>query len=256
MTLRGLALFSGGTSTVRFHRAPGGVRFRREGREIAADLRAVIATRRCTVLGAEGVRVALVEHLLAALALAGWWRELVIEVEGEELPILDGSAAPWCEALAELGPPPSAPKPFVATRSYRYTDKETHLCLAPGESALCAEIDFPHPAIGQQRWCGEAARYAELADARTFGFLTELPALRAQGLAGKASLEHAIVFDDVGPLQALRYPDEPVRHKALDALGDLFLVGRPLRGRLTVKRGSHAAHVAFGRMLQGAGGSR
>jgi UDP-3-O-[3-hydroxymyristoyl] N-acetylglucosamine deacetylase len=114
---------------------------------------------------------------------------------------------------------------------------------------LSVAVDYDHPAIGSQAWEGTPETYLELLSARTFGFLKEYEMLRKQGLASHVSLENAIVFDENGTLSPLRFPNEPVRHKALDVLGDFFLLGKPLLGSLSVARGSHAAHVTFMRQL-------
>ena len=206
-------------------------------------------TRRSTSLGAGAVVVRQVEHLLAALHIRGHWSGVVVTVSAGELPILDGSAAPWLEALDELGEPAPPPAPLRPTRPLRVSAHGGVARLEPGPRELRYEIDFAHPAIGRQRWRGSPHDFGELASARTFGLLAELDALRAQGLAAGASLENAIVFGDEGPLRPLRAPDEPVRHKALDALGDLFLLGRPLDARVSFTRGSHALHVALMREL-------
>ena len=101
--IEGTTLHSGVTSKVRLHRDEGAIRFLQNGTYIPASLSNVVATQRSTTLGCEGAKVALVEHLLAALHVRGWWRDLVIEVSADELPILDGSAAPWLEAVDSLG---------------------------------------------------------------------------------------------------------------------------------------------------------
>jgi len=245
----GLGLHSGASCRVRLCREPGPVRFKRGKRELRAVLENVVATPRCTVLGDGSLHLALVEHLLAALYITGWWQDLLIEVSGAELPILDGSAAPWLEPLAALGPPPPPPPPLAPLEPFTMRFANTQLTLSPGPTRLAVEIDFAHPAIGRQRWEGAPSDYPALASARTFGFLEELAALQAQGLATAASPAHVIVFDQEGPLTELRDADEPVRHKALDALGDFYLLGRPLAGTLTVARGSHSAHIDFMREL-------
>lgn len=241
----GHALHSGAYSRVRLVREDGPLRFRRGRATIPARVENVADTRRATTLAAEGARVSLVEHLLAALHIAGFWQGVLIEVEADELPILDGSSAPWLEAARELGAPPPPPAALALASALEHRAGDTLLRLTPGERELCVTVAYDHPAIGHQRWSGGPERYAELADARTFGFLREAEALRRAGLAKRADLENAIVFADEGPLAPLRHADEPVRHKALDALGDLALLGRPLAGRLEVMRGSHASHVAF-----------
>lgn len=247
--LEGYALHSGAYSRVRLFRDEGPVRFRRGRVEIPATVASVGDTRRCTVLAREGASVALVEHLLAALHVTSWWRDVLVEVEAAELPILDGSAAPWLEPIAALGAPPVPPAGLEPARTFEVTEEQSRLRLTPGPRGLRTEIFFEHPAIGHQVWQGGPARYRELLDARTFGFMHEVEALRRVGLAAHVTLENAIVYGDEGPLTPLRHRDEPVRHKALDALGDLFLLGRPLEGELDIVRGSHSSHVAFVRAL-------
>lgn len=248
--IRGVGIHSGRPSAVRLHRDGGPVRFRVGRHEIVADVERVVATERCTVLGDGRARLATVEHLLAALHAAGFWHGLVIEVEGAELPILDGSAQVWGEAIAELDDPPTPPPALRPTRPFEIAAMGGRIRLDPGVRSLSVSIAFEHPAIGDQRWCGGPERWSETLDARTFGFLSEAEALRRGGFASGATLENAIVFGDDGPLRPLRSADEPVRHKALDALGDLFLVRAPLDATVTIERGSHALHIAFVRELR------
>ena len=247
--IKGRTLHSGVPSEVRLHHDDGAVRFLRNGTYIPARLSNVTATRRSTTLGVRGAQVTLVEHLLAALHVRGWWRDVVVEVSADELPILDGSAAPWLEGIDALGSPPPAPEPLAVTRRVGLELDRTRLQLHPGSPSLDVHIDFDHPAIGRQRWRGTPNRYAEVLNARTFGFIKDLEMLREQGLATHVTTENAMVFDSTGPLTPPRSADEPVRHKALDALGDLFLLGRPLAGRLAVSRGSHYSHIVFARLL-------
>ncbi len=230
------------------HREAGPLRFRVRGATIVADVAHVVDTDRCTVLGADGTRVAVVEHLLAACHALGFWSQLLIEVDGDELPILDGSAAPWGEALDALGVPPPAPAPWSVERVVGWRSGAgrgaSTVDIAPGGTALEVSIAFDHPAIGNQRWLGAPTDFRDLLPARTFGFAHELAALQARGLAEGAQPGRGILFLDDGASVPLRAPDEPVRHKALDAIGDFVLLGRPLRGRVTIHRGSHRAHVA------------
>jgi len=244
-----VGVHSGDRCRVSLHREEGPVRFLRRGTVIPARLDAVVDSRRATTLGADGERVAMVEHLLAALALRGYWSGVTIEVSGIELPILDGSARDWYALAGELPEPPPAPAPLRPERALELHLGEARAELRPGPAELCYGISFDHPAIREQRWCGGPERYAEVVDARTFGFLAELESLTSQGFASGANLGNAIVFGEEGPLVPLRAEDEPVRHKALDALGDLFLLARPLAAHVAFWRGSHALHVALMRAL-------
>lgn len=243
--VEGVGIHTGRTGRVRLHRDDGPLRFRLAGRDLPVDASAVISTDRCTVLGSDGVRIATVEHLLAALRAAGFWAGVVIEVEGPEVPILDGSAGPWRPLVAALGPPPAAPAPWRPRAPLRFSHAQSVLVLAPGPERLTASIDYAHPAIGAQRWSGTPETFDALLDARTFATRAEVSAMLAAGELLGAEEGRGIVFDDDGPTAALRWPDEPVRHKALDAVGDLALFGRPLAGDLSISRGSHAAHLAF-----------
>lgn len=247
--IKGYGLHTGVVSEVRFYLEEGPVRFRRGKTEIEAHVSNVINTERCTVLGKSGETLAVVEHLLAALYVRGWWKNLVIEVSDRELPILDGSAQGWLEPLSALGPAPEAPEPYQLRQALDVSLGQSKFSAHPGQAALKVSIDFNHPMIGKQSWSGDPNSFHELLSARTFGFLHELEYLRSKGLASQASLENAIVFDEKGALQALRYPNEPVRHKAVDALGDLYLLGKPLNASLAIVRGSHHLHVAFVQQL-------
>lgn len=248
-TVEGAAIHSGARCRVTLHRDEGPVRFLRNGHAIPAHVTSVVDSRRATTLGSGGERVAMVEHLLAALSMRGHWSGVVVEVTADELPILDGSARAWYELAAELGAPNEAPEPLRPHRPLELRARQARVQLVPGEARLCYGIAFEHPAIGEQHWCGGPERFTELLDARTFGLLAEVEALRAKGFAYGANLENAIVFGEEGPLVPLRAENEPVRHKALDALGDLFLLGRPLEARITIWRGSHALHAALMREL-------
>lgn len=249
IALEGIGIHSGRRCRVTLHRIDGPVRFRRSGRDIPAAVDAIVDSRRATTLGADGARVGMVEHLLAALAARSLWSGVLIEASSDELPILDGSARAWYDAVADLPEPPAPPEALRPARSLRLTAGEAWAELDPGGAQLCCGIHYDHPAIGEQRWCGGPARYPELVDARTFGLRSEEQALRARGLASGANLENVIVYDEEGPLVPLRAENEPVRHKALDALGDLFLFGRPLEARVSFWRGSHALHAALLREL-------
>ena len=209
----------------------------------------------CTTLELGERRLATVEHLLAAVAGCGL-THVHLEVEGSEVPLLDGSAQGWVEAIAEAGMSPAS------TPATARPELEQPITLHRGSSVITATpaeqftlvgvIDFPQPAIGRQQ-CALALTpesfVAEIAPARTFGFREQVDQLRAAGLIQGGALDNALVCDGdhwVNP--PLRYPDEPVRHKLLDLIGDLALVGFP-RAQVLVYRGSHGLHTDLAAVL-------
>jgi len=210
-----------------------------------------------TSLGIPGREVSTVEHLLSALVGSGI-HDLLVEVDGPELPILDGSAAPWLDAFhrAGLARLPLIRAPFSPTTTLSVAGPHgKRIEIRPAHDLrVTYTIDFPHPAIGRQSITVVVTpeSYARhLAPARTFGFLAEYETLKAHGLARGASPENCIV---VGAERiengSLRFADEFVRHKALDLLGDLALVGRPVRGHIVAQRAGHAMHAALARQIR------
>lgn len=207
------------------------------------DLDAVTDGAWATTLTTAGGPVRTVEHLLAALVGCGV-DDAAITIEGGEAPILDGSAAPWVAAIEAAGPTPrpGARPVHRVTRPLTVGDGDRWIRITPAARLeLAVAIDFP--LIGRQRFEAPASAFAAVADARTFGFLRDRDRLRAAGLARGAALDNTVVFADDGrPLAALRHPDEPARHKWLDLLGDLALLGRPLIARVEAHCAGHALH--------------
>ncbi len=210
----------------------------------------VADTRLCTALRVGQRRLATVEHLLAALAGTGLTHGL-LRVEGEEIPLLDGSALPWVEAIAEAGLQrleQPAPAPRVLEPITRHAGASFAVALPAPTLQLGAAIDFPQPAIGRQLYSLVLTpqRFVDdIAPARTFGFREQVEQLRAAGLIRGGALDNALVCDGdhwINP--PLRYLDEPVRHKLLDLLGDLALVGLP-QAHVFAYRGSHGVHTAL-----------
>ncbi len=245
----GVGVHSGRRARVRLYRADGPLRFRTAAGTVAAHVDQVVATDHCTVLGAGAVRVATVEHLMAALRVAGYWSGVVVEIDADELPILDGSAAPWRPIVAELGAPPPTPEPLRPSAPWRWEAGDAVVEIDPGPERLEVAVAFPHPAIGMQRWAGAPDQYADVLPARTFAFAEDLERLRAAGLLKGADTGSGILFGRDGPHVPLRFANEPVRHKALDALGDFALIGRSIAGTVRVHRGSHRTHVTAMRHL-------
>lgn len=244
----GIGIHSGENTRVRFHRSPGEpISLLRDGQGIALIAENVVDTNLATEIGVGGVRVSTVEHLLATLYVMKHWTGFQIEVDGPEVPILDGSALGWAQALAEIEPeamPEGLVPPEIAVEVRGgYVGLEN---LPAGQSAtLRVTIGYPHPAITAQVWQGPQERWKALLDARTFGFERDLERLWAMGRGMGVTAENAVVYGEDGPSLKPRGTDEPARHKALDLLGDLYLVGRPLEAVIVAERNGHAANVAM-----------
>ncbi len=214
----------------------------------------VCETQLCTALQLDQRRLATVEHLLAALAGVGISSALLL-VDGPEIPLLDGSAQPWVEAIAEagltaLGQRP-APAPLAAPITLQ--QGQSFATALPGDRLrLGAAIEFPQAAIGRQLFSLDLTPEAfvrEIAPARTFGFKQQVEQLLAAGLIKGGALDNALVCDGEGWLNPpLRFADEPVRHKLLDLLGDLALAGLP-QAQVFAFRGSHGLHTALAAAL-------
>jgi UDP-3-O-[3-hydroxymyristoyl] N-acetylglucosamine deacetylase len=250
----GVGLHSGVRVSLTFRPAPvgHGIVFRRTdlGLDIPARVDRVVETRLATVLANGDARIGTIEHVMAALAGCGI-DNAVVEVDGPEPPILDGSSSPFvflldCAGVVAQDAPRGA---IEVLRPIRVSDGDAFAELRPPIPGtphldMALSIDFPAVAIGRQalslRLTPENFRQ-ELARARTFALAEEIDQLRAAGLAQGGSLENAVVVDQARVLNhtGLRMPDEFVRHKLLDAVGDLALAGAPLRGRFTAHRSGH-----------------
>jgi UDP-3-O-[3-hydroxymyristoyl] N-acetylglucosamine deacetylase len=210
-----------------------------------------------TTLGARGRDVATVEHLLSATVGAGL-DNVLVELDGPEVPILDGSALPWLEAFRAAGLVAQAELaiPFAPSRVLAVPESSGRkLEIRPARDLrVTYTIDFPNPAVGRQSITvvlTPDSYAAHLAPARTFGFLSEYEALKAHGLARGAREDNCIVVgNDRVENGELRFADEFVRHKALDLLGDLALVGRPVLGHVVAHKAGHAMHATLARLLR------
>ena len=221
-----------------------------------ADIDHVVDVSRGTTIGINGVRVATVEHVLAAICGLGI-DNVDIEVDADETPVGDGSAVPFMETLKEAGiVEQDAEREYIeiAQPVYCKSDDKTLSVLPADETRLTVTIAYDHVAVGTQY-----ASYTitpesfetEIAPARTFCFLREVRMLQEQGLIKGGSLENAIVIGDESILNDdLRFPDEFVRHKILDLLGDLFLLGRPLKGHVIAVKSGHPLHVDFSKQVK------
>ncbi len=215
--------------------------------EIPATASHVVNTELATTVGNDGAQVGTVEHLLAALSGLGV-DNVWIELDGPEVPIMDGSAAPFAYLIKSVGIRVlDAPKSFVVIKKrVSVRDGEKTATLEPCDRfKISCRIDFRHPLISNQTFEMEFSDRTfarEIARARTFGFLRDVETLKRGGLARGGSLENAIVVDEFSILNpdGLRFPDEFVRHKVLDAMGDVALFGRPVIGHLRVHKSGHA----------------
>ncbi len=241
--------------TLRPAAADSGIRFRRldlDGLELPAHVSLVTGISYATVLGRDGVRVETVEHLLSALVSQGI-DNAIVELNTPEVPIMDGSAAPFIYLIREEAgiKKLSAPRRFLrVTRPVSVTSGDKHIALYPAdELKITYSISFDHPLLRHQTHSTtitEDSFVDEIAPARTFGFLKEVETLRQQGLALGGSLDNAVVLGETGVLNnTLRFEDEFVRHKILDVIGDLALVGHPILGHIVAHRGGHGLHTAL-----------
>lgn len=263
-TLSGTGLHSGAETTLCLRPADAyqGITFIRKDvtdrdNVVPARWDTVIDTRLCTVIGNEaGVTVGTIEHLMAALRACGI-DNIVIELDGPEVPIMDGSSAPFVELIQSTGlKTQTAPRRAIKImKDVTLADGDKRVTLKPAVgSRFRAEIDFAHPAIGRQSYEVEMLSdqfVTEIADARTFGFVHEVNALRAQGLALGGSLENAVVLDQTRVMNedGLRYDDEFARHKVLDAVGDIYLAGAPIIGLYEAYKPGHALNNQILRQL-------
>ena len=223
---------------------------------IPIDISQVRNTPLCTTLDLNGKKVSTVEHLLASLIGAGL-THVHIEIFGSEIPLLDGSAIGWIEEIEKVGmtSSTSAPRPRPEIKSPIFVSQgESVIFAKPSKNLkLIGLIDFPYKAIGQQMFSIELSPnnfVKEIAPARTFGFLDQLEELKKAGLIKGGSLENALVCNgDSWVNPPLRFPNEPVRHKLLDFIGDLAFVGLP-RAVIFVYKGSHSLHAEFAASLQ------
>ena len=207
----------------------------------------VVDTQLCTVIGnIDGVTVGTIEHLMSALRGCGV-DNAVIELDGAEVPVMDGSAMPFVKAIEEVGVEvQSAPRQILKILKPVTIEKDgKRVTLSPAEgSVFGGEIDFDHDQIGRQSYEVQLLNgnfKHDIAEARTFGFLHEVEWMRSQGLALGGSLDNAIVLDQNGVMNpaGLRFGDEFIRHKLLDAIGDLYLAGARIEGSYDGYKAGH-----------------
>lgn len=260
--INGIGLHSGAEVKLRLRPAEAntGIIFhRRDGdRTVAIKAAAenVVDTQLATVLGRDGLTVSTVEHFLAALAACGI-DNLHVDINGPEVPILDGSAAPFIRQLQKVGTVNlDASRKFVAIRKpIELIEGEKRINIIPSRFfRITFDIAFEHKTIAVQQYSMKFSTESftkEIAPARTFGFLHEVEYLKARGLARGGSLENAVVIDESGVMnpEGLRFQDEFVRHKILDACGDFSLLGHPMLGHIRAFKAGHDLNAKMVRKI-------
>jgi UDP-3-O-[3-hydroxymyristoyl] N-acetylglucosamine deacetylase len=256
LSCAGIGLHSGNKVTLSLKPAPPdfGIRFRRSdlgGVEVPATVAHVGGLNHATGLARDTVRVDTVEHLLAAFVSLGV-DNAIVELNSPEVPIMDGSAAPFIYLIQEAGIRQlQTPRRYLKVlQPISLSRGDKRIAVYPSDHfKVTYSIAFDHPLLRHQSRTirlTEESFVEEIAPARTFGFLKEVEMMRQQGLALGGSLENAVVIGDTGVLNnALRFEDEFVRHKILDLIGDMALVGHPLIGHVVAHRGGHALHTEF-----------
>jgi UDP-3-O-[3-hydroxymyristoyl] N-acetylglucosamine deacetylase len=229
--------------------------FRATGQRIPARAESVVNSHYATTVGVAGTRIQTVEHLMAAVSGFGI-DNLDVEVDGPEIPALDGSAKPFVALLALAGRVQQSARrrPLTLPCPLRVGSGGRWMQVVPADTLrITYTLDNDHPAIGTQvlSWTPTERSFVdEFAPARTYGFLRDLGLMRKNGLARGGSLDNAIVLGNRGALNGLRYRDEFVRHKILDLLGDLALLGRPLRAHVVARNGGHALNLELVSSIQ------
>lgn len=208
-----------------------------------------IEAKNCSMLVTKKGRIQTLEHFMAVLFMLGV-DSLIIELNGEEIPIVDGSAFPFVEAILKAGIKPlqEKKKSIKILKPFIIQEEDAFISVVPdSDFRITYLIEYDHPAIESQELSMSINKenfIKQIAPARTFGFLKDVPALRAQGLALGGSMENAIVLDEKSIINGpLRFPDEFVRHKILDFIGDLFLLNSSIIGHFKAHRAGHGLHL-------------
>ncbi|MCU1349959.1 MAG: lpxC [Acidobacteria bacterium] len=256
VSITGIGLHSGIYTKVELHPAQAGsgitfVRADLNGLRIPALQASTTALDHATTVGRDDVSVGTVEHLLSSIMACGI-TDVDIHIDGPEVPIVDGSALPFMHLIDAAGVRElDAQVPVLRiSQPIEIVEGDKSIRMIPANRLILKyKIDFNHPSIGKQSLHFDFHHdnfLKKIAPARTFGFMRDVEKLRAAGLARGGSVENCIVLDDQGVVNGnLRFKDEFVRHKILDLLGDLALVGRPIVGEITAHRAGHALHSRF-----------
>lgn len=251
----GAGVHSGEPCTLRLE--PGaagqGCWIRSGGERFAAVTESVQDVQRCTVVGGQRARLATVEHLFSALSALKVY-DLEIHADGPEVPIMDGSALPFWQELQAAVEPGELVEPLRLEQPvWVGNDSSQVLALPAAETLYRYSLYYPHAFLGYQEasFAPDSQSFGEeLAPARTFALQAEVEWLQAQGLARGGSLDNALLVRDDGLSSPLRLPNEPVRHKCLDLVGDLYLLGKPLQAQVIAIKAGHRWHVDLARKIR------
>jgi UDP-3-O-[3-hydroxymyristoyl] N-acetylglucosamine deacetylase/3-hydroxyacyl-[acyl-carrier-protein] dehydratase len=260
-TYSGIGLHTGNITSVTFKPAPpnSGITFVRSdlpGKPgVEANIKNVISVARGTTLGNGSFQIQTVEHIMATLCGLGI-DNLIVEVNADEPPVADGSGMPFVETLEKAGlEEQNVEKDYFAiTEPVKFSDEDVHLVILSAEEfKVSATIDYKHPILKSQYGSFTITKEIfekEIAPARTYCFEHEIESLKRQGLARGGSLDNAVVIGQNGiHNKDMRFPDEFVRHKILDLIGDIYLIGKPLKAHIIAIRCGHAANIALTRKL-------
>jgi len=271
-TYSGIGLHTGNITSVTFKPAPpnSGIKFVRSdllGKPgVEANIKNVISVARGTTLGNGSFQIQTVEHIMATLCGLGI-DNLIVEVNADEPPVADGSGLPFVETLEKAGLEEQNVEKdyFEITEPVKFSDGDVHLVVLPSdEFKVSTTIDYKHNILKSQYGSFTITKEIfekEIAPARTYCFEHEIESLKRRGLARGGSLENAVVIGQNGiHNKDLRFPDEFVRHKILDLMGDVYLIGKPLKAHIIAIRCGHAANIALtrnlGKILDKSAGSR
>jgi UDP-3-O-[3-hydroxymyristoyl] N-acetylglucosamine deacetylase len=249
LRFEGVGLHTGAPATMTIHPAgpDAGIAFTTGGVRIPATAEYAEQSPLATVIARDGTAISTIEHVLSALFASGV-SDAEIELTGPEVPILDGSAKPYIEAIERVGLVESEEaRPVFAPREVmEFRDGDRAVLILPAESFRVRYIgDYPAP-IGAHYFAAEVTPEifrTEIAPARTFAFLRDVEMMRAKGLARGGSLDNALVYDEEGPMQPLQWPNEVARHKALDLIGDFSLLGAWPQCEIIAIKSGHAMHA-------------
>jgi UDP-3-O-[3-hydroxymyristoyl] N-acetylglucosamine deacetylase len=255
VNLEGIGIHQGKPSHLRLSPLPpdSGIIFRRT--DLAADIRcsasAVNNLKRSVGIGTEKASVTTVEHLLAALHLTGI-TNVLIETDSEEIAFLDGAGMEFIRAIRKAGMKDQGQviSPLAPATAILHSDNGDFIAYTPSErTMIVCTTDFPHPMLSRKTFIldlDNSDPIQAVAKARTFGFLKEVEELKRNGLGLGGSLDNTVLFTETGVAnRKLNYPDEAVRHKVLDFLGDMYLTGRPIRGIFVLYKNGHRLDVEF-----------